>query len=374
MRAFTILLLPLFIAGLIIPSGLTKKVISPMFAARPDGPYVLYKNGFVHTKYVQEENGNAVVKADSFALADKSSIVLRINTDIQGKQFTVKLKDQLKNEQTEFPDAKKIFVVSDIEGSFKAFRKILQGNKVIDSDFNWTFGDGHLVLTGDFVDRGDLVTEVLWLIYSLEEKAKAAGGYVHFILGNHEIMNMSGDLRYLNKKYVDNASLLNEKFVMLYGEESELGRWFRTKNVTERVGDILFVHGGISDLVNRMNVTPALINELVRPYYADTTFQYSDRRLDTLYSDWGPFWYRGYYMGSKASVNQIDSTLQQYGVKHIATGHSVIADTISMLHGGKLFNTDVHHAKGFSEALLVEDKKFYRVNSGGERFLLLSGK
>ena len=127
MRAFTILLLPLFIAGLIIPSGLTKKVISPMFAARPDGPYVLYKNGFVHTKYVQEENGNAVVKADSFALADKSSIVLRINTDIQGKQFTVKLKDQLKNEQTEFPDAKKIFVVSDIEGSFKAFRKNFTG-------------------------------------------------------------------------------------------------------------------------------------------------------------------------------------------------------------------------------------------------------
>ena len=65
-----------------------------------------------------------------------------------------------------------MFVVSDIEGEFKAFRQLLQGNNIIDENFNWTFGNGHLVLTGDFVDRGTLVTEVLWLIYSLEEKAK----------------------------------------------------------------------------------------------------------------------------------------------------------------------------------------------------------
>ncbi len=45
------------------------------------------------------------------------------------------------------------------------------------------------------------MTECLWLIYSLEEKAKAAGGYVHFILGNHEIMNMQGDFRYVQDKY-----------------------------------------------------------------------------------------------------------------------------------------------------------------------------
>ena len=106
---------------------------------------------------------------------------------------------------------------------------MLQNNGVIDKDFNWTFGNGHLVLTGDFVDRGEQVTEVLWLIYALEDKAKEAGGYVHYVLGNHEIMNMSGDLRYLNKKYVDNAALLNAHFVTLYGENSELGRWLRTK-------------------------------------------------------------------------------------------------------------------------------------------------
>ena len=153
------------------------------------------------------------VVADSVVLADKSNIKLKVRTDRPAKSFTVKLKDQLVNENTEYPGVNKMFIVSDIEGSFKAFRKLLQSNKIINDDYEWTFGNGHLVLTGDFVDRGDLVTEVLWLIYSLEEKAKAAGGYVHFILGNHEIMNMNGDLRYLNAKYVNNAALLNTDFM-----------------------------------------------------------------------------------------------------------------------------------------------------------------
>ncbi len=48
------------------------------------------------------------------------------------------------------------------------------------------------MFAGDMFDRGDQVTECLWLVYALEETAKAAGGYVHFILGNHELMNLQG--------------------------------------------------------------------------------------------------------------------------------------------------------------------------------------
>ena len=58
-----------------------------------------------------------------------------------------------------------------------------------------------------------MVTEVLWLIYSLEEKAKAAGGYVHYILGNHEIMNMSNDLRYVQNRYM-RACCIDEQRVI----------------------------------------------------------------------------------------------------------------------------------------------------------------
>ena len=374
MRMLITLAVSIVLFGFILPVKRDKKTALPttQFAGKTDGPYVLYSNEYIYTKYIQDDKGAVSVKSDSFVISEKGRILLKVNTDDPAQLFTVKLKNQLQPENTEYPDVNKMLVVSDIEGSFAAFRKMLQGNGVIDKDLNWTFGNGHLVLTGDFVDRGEQVTEVLWLIYSLEDKAKEAGGYVHYVLGNHEIMNMSGDLRYLNKKYVDNALLLNANFVTLYGENSELGRWLRTKNVAEKVGDILFIHAGISDLVNRMDITAPSINNLVRPYYADTTYRYNDPKLDTLYSDFGPFWYRGYYAGTrKASISQIDSTLAKFGVKHIATGHTVIADTVSMLYGGKVFNTDVHHAKGISEGLLVDGKNIYRVNALGEKFLLL---
>ena len=228
------------------------------------------------------------------------------------------------------------------------------------------------MLTGDFVDRGEQVTEVLWLIYSLEEKAKAAGGYVHFILGNHEIMNLSNDLRYLNKKYIENTTLLNEKFATLYGDQSELGIWLRSKNIIEKIGNILFIHGGISAPINRMTASIEGINELARTFYADTTFAYPPG-VDTIFHDLGPFWYRGYYSKTiKASHSQVDSTLIKFGVSHISTGHTVVADTVSLWFDGKVINTDVRHARGISEALLMENNKFYRVNAEGKKVWLLN--
>jgi hypothetical protein len=297
--------------------------------------------------------------------------LLKVKTDEPGKFFMVELKQQLQNEKSDYPDVSKQLILSDIEGNFGAFRKLLQGNGVVDASFNWTFGDGHLVLIGDFFDRGEQVTEVLWLIYYLEEKAKAAGGYVHFILGNHEIMNLGADLRYVKQKYKDNATLLNEKYESLYDENTELGRWLRTKNILEKIGGNLYMHGGISGEINRMNLPVAAIDELARPYYADTTYKYPDLKIDTIFTDQGPFWYRGYYTGSKATQQQIDSTLSGFNVKHIVTGHTIVADTVSVWYNGKVMNTDVHHAAGKSEALLIEGDKYYRVNAEGKKILLL---
>jgi hypothetical protein len=380
MKKISYALFPLLFAGFILPDDQCRQKTAnqplPANAGQYDGPYVLYKNDKVYVKYIISDSaGVKSVKQDSMAIAERASISLAVMTDEPGKTFSVSLKSQLENEKSEFSKVSKQFIVSDIEGNFRAFRKILQAGKVIDENFNWTFGEGHLVLTGDFVDRGIQQTEVLWLIYSLEEKAKAAGGYVHYVLGNHEIMNMNGDLRYLSPKYQESASLLNERFIALYGENSEIGRWLRTKNVIEKVGEILFCHAGISADVNRLDLSTSRINKLVRPFYPDTTYQYNSLQTEILYSDLGPFWYRGYYHGAnRASSMQVDSTLAAYKVKRIATGHTVIADTISVLYNGRLLNTDVHHAKGLSEAILVEDGNYYRITPVGEKFLVINGQ
>jgi hypothetical protein len=350
------------------------KILDKVSEEQYDGPYVQYKGDQVFANYILESNGTKIVKTDSIALQQKDSLSLHVMTDMPGKSFEVKLKKKFENEKSVFPKVNNMVVLSDIEGNFGAFRKLLQVNKVIDEDFNWTFGNGNLVLVGDFFDRGLQVTEVLWLIYSLEEKAKAAGGYVHFILGNHEIMNLSGDLRYLPKKYLEDANLLHENYVSLYDNNSELGRWLRTKNIVEKIGNILFTHGGISGEITRMDMAVPEINKLARPYYADTNYKYNDPRSDTIFGDFGPFWYRGYYMNYNHGTSlQIDSTLSSFHVHHIVTGHTIVADTISVWYNGKLLNTDVHHAAGKSEALVIENDRFYRVDQEGKKVLLMEG-
>ncbi len=184
-------------------------------------------------------------------------------------------------------------------------------------------------------------------------------------------MNLSGDLRYLNKKYIENVTLLNEKFETLYGENSEIGKWLRSKNIIENIAGVLFTHGGISGDVNRLPFQINEINMRSRPFYSDTSYNYPPP-IDILFYETGPFWYRGYYGGKpRATVGQIDSTLQKFTVQMISTGHTVVADTISILYNGKIINTDVHHASGKSEALLMENDKFYRVDANGQRKWLM---
>ena len=345
---------------------------APIDAPTVDGPYVLYRNDSAFVKYIQDNSGILSVKEDSMSVKTRGNITLQVNTDIPGKTFTVKLKSKLTNEKPEYNGVKKMLVISDIEGNFEAFRKLLQVNGVIDENFNWTFDKGHLVLVGDFVDRGKMVMEVLWLIYSLEDKAKAAGGYVHYILGNHEIMNMSGDLGYVHERYILHALLMNEPYMQLFGPDAEIGRWLASKNIVERVGNTLFTHGGISSYMNNLQSPLKELNEITRPYYTDSTYEYKDVRLNVVYSDFGPFWYRGYYKTPKATQEQVDSTINFYGVKQITTGHTIIANQITSFFKGKVIDIDMLHAEGVSEALLMEDGKMWRVNKAGEKSPVIS--
>jgi cytochrome oxidase Cu insertion factor (SCO1/SenC/PrrC family) len=351
------------------------KYIKNMLPASPaDGPYVLYKGEQVITKSVEVNDAQKPMVKEA-AVNGKEMGLLSVRTDIPGKTFAVKLKDSLTIEPSVFQLPSKVLALSDIEGEFQAFRELLQANGVIDDNFNWIFGNGHLVLAGDFFDRGSQVTETLWLIYSLEEQAKAKGGYVHFILGNHEIMNLSGDIRYVIPKYRNNARLLKEDYTPgLYGKNSELGRWLRTKNIMEKIGDVLYTHGGISAEMNQQQVTVSQINSVARSYYDLSGTEIKEEPLSTIMSSAkGPFWYRGYYKEEgNAQPSQIDSTLRQFNVKLIVTGHTIIGngDKITVHFDGKVVNTDTRHAEGRSEALLFENGAYYRLNTTGEKKLL----
>lgn len=341
-----------------------------------DGPYILYNSNIMSVHNIE----NNVLKTN---IVNKKTPYIYVKTDQPKLTFDVRLKSHLKTEKSEYAKPQKIIAVSDIEGKFEPFRKLLQNNGIIDANFNWTFGKGHLVICGDVFDRGAQVTECLWLIYNLEEKAKAAGGYVHFILGNHEIMNLQGDHSYAIQKYKDNANKIGKSLVQLYDENSELGKWLRTKNIIEKIGNLLFVHGGIAPELNKLPLSIKQMNNLVRPYYASTNLNTSNEHLHTLLNDkreggrdkTAPFWFRGYYGDGDnpshiPSTLQLDSTLQKFGVDRIVTGHTIIADTISVFYNGKVINIDTPHALGKTEALLIEGDSYFRVNKEGRKMPL----
>lgn len=278
------------------------------------------------------------------------------------RYFTLRLKQHLENERDVYQHANRIFVVSDIEGNFQAFCKLLIKAGVIDKSLRWIFGDNHLVIAGDCFDRGNEVTECLWLIYSLEEKAKSRGGHVHFILGNHEIMNMNGDWRYIHPKYAVRQS---RGVSALYEGNNELWRWLCTKNIIEKIGNILFVHAGIAIELVQMKLSVSDINSLARPYYTRANESFSDPALALIFgNDTSPFWYRGYYLGT-SSEEQVNATLSYFNVKTIVTGHTLIGQVDSFFNG-KVINVNTDHAGGNSEGLMIKKEKFYRIAIKGK--------
>lgn len=377
MKRSLIILLPLVLYGIILYSNSRQfdpAITKGTSSLQVDGPYVFYKKEKVFVKYIMDSSGTEWVKTDTIGTEEKKNYTLHVATDIPGQTFPVTLQDQFQDENSEFAGADKIFALSDMEGDFSSFRKLLQAAGVIDNNFNWTFGTGHLVLAGDFLDRGSQVTEVLWLIYSLEEKAKAAGGYVHYILGNHEILNMSNDLRYVNPKYFHDVKLMHIGYEKLYEKNSEIGRWLRTKNVIEKIGKLVFVHGGISEELNSLNLSITRINQLARPYYNSGNEESMDQITNTILSGKvGPFWYRGYYKNdNKVTPEEMNDILSEFSLTHIITGHTIAADTISVWYEGKVIDLDVHDNRAIPEALLIEGNKFYRMGPSGQKILLLN--
>jgi Calcineurin-like phosphoesterase len=89
----------------------------------------------------------------------------------------------------------RIVAVGDVHGSFSGLTSILQAADVIDAGRRWTGGTATLVQTGDLTDRGAQVREVLDLMMALEREAPKSKGMVAQVLGNHEVMNLLGDLR-----------------------------------------------------------------------------------------------------------------------------------------------------------------------------------
>ena len=118
--------------------------------------------------------------------------------------------------QDTFTGVQRIVAMGDIHGDYDRLVDLLHTANLIDRQNAWSGGAAHLVLDGDMLDRGPASRKVMDLVMALEEQASKSGGAVHPLVGNHEAMNIIGDLRYVSKgdwdsyRTPDSRKLLDE--------------------------------------------------------------------------------------------------------------------------------------------------------------------
>jgi len=329
-----------------------------------DGPYI-----FVNKQKQLESSwlcqGKVISKAISVSTFPKVTSECNMPATVHGLS-------SIENKVLEFSGDYPVAALSDFHGKYDLMIELLTNNNIIDKDKKWAFGKGHFVITGDIFDRGDKVTEILWFLYDLEQQAQKAGGDIHLTLGNHEVMVLNGDLRYLHSKYVETAKKLNIPFEKLFTKDSILGNWLRSKPVLVKVNNMLFAHGGFH---------PSLATEQRSLVDINTVFKDSliKSELDKPREGWakflhttnGPIWYRGYFAAERgkdggATSTEIDLLLKHFDVKHLIVGHTS-QKQIETRYQGRVIAIDSSIKRGsYGEILFIENGKKWRGSLSGK--------
>lgn len=256
-----------------------------------------------------------------------------------------------------FSSVERVVAVGDVHGDVDALKDVLRLAKLIDEKGRWSGGKAHLVQTGDIPDRGERTREAFELLMRLQEEALAAGGRVHTLLGNHEVMNMLGDLRYVAPgelaSFADQSPEQDAAGTprglnghrAAYGPQGRYGRWLRSQPAVVRVNDTLFVHGGVAPMVPAK--TLAELNRWVRQdlFPGNTPGGAKDAQ--------GPLWFRGYALGEEASAaRSLETVLQRFGARRMVMGHTTDRDgKIRTRFDGKAVFIDTGLSTGYGRHL-----------------------
>lgn len=230
-------------------------------------------------------------------------------------------------------EAPRIVVIGDLHGDLDATRRALLLGGAIDADDNWIGGELIVVQTGDRLDRGDDEQEILDLFEALRSSAAEAGGAVHALLGNHELMNAKGDLRYVTEGgFTDFADAVDfdpadsslARFPPLHRARMAAflpGRPYALqlaeRSVVLEVNDNLFVHGGV--LPRHVEYGIEKINAETRAWLRGE----ADRPAILDGSD-SPQWSRLYSDGADEDACEVlRRVLREVGAKRMIVGHTV---------------------------------------------------
>lgn len=249
---------------------------------------------------------------------------------------------------------KRIVAFGDVHGDLDATRSALRLAGAIDAEDRWIGGRLVVVQTGDQLDRGDDERAILDLFEQLRVQAAAAGGAFHALLGNHELMNVRGDLRYVTDggfadfadfvdalDYDPNDSLLAEFEPHERGRMAALlpgrpyARLLAERVVILRVGDNVFVHGGV--LPDHVTFGLDRINREAQDWLRGKT-----DRPEILVGPESPQWTRLYSQEpDSVACETLGQVLSRLKARRIVMGHTIQDGGITSACEGLAWRIDV---------------------------------
>jgi hypothetical protein len=245
----------------------------------------------------------------------------------------------------------RLVAVGDLHGDLRAARTVLRLAGVLGDGDRWAGGESVLVQTGDVLDRGDDDRAVFELLERLAAEARAAGGAVHSLNGNHELMNAAGDLRYVSPRGfaefmdVPGLDLSSAELVTLPFEERPRAAAFRpggpfARKLAERpvavvVGDTVFAHGGLEPEHARQGLER--LNQQARAWLLGRSVE----GREILERRNSPVWNRTFGLGTKLDCAALEQMLALVGAARLVVGHSIQNHGVSEACERRVWRIDV---------------------------------
>lgn len=257
----------------------------------------------------------------------------------------------------------RIIALGDLHGDLEAARRALRLASIIDAQDHWIGEKTHVVQTGDLLDRGDQELELFQFFEKLSSEAEAAGGQVHILNGNHEIMNAQGDFRYVtrrgfelfaqlpptstNKSRIQQFPPLAQGRAAAFLPRGPYALKLAQRPVILQLGSILFVHGGLHPHHAHYGL------EQINRTYQDWLAGKQPHLPDFLQNESSPIWTRAYSnLQQPPDCALLHQTLEQFNARYLVVGHTV-QPRINGACNGHLWRIDVGLSRGYGGPIQV---------------------